>query len=256
MKFSFGKNWQAYSKNALTKKSLMDFKHDFDELFNGIDFKNKKFIDIGFGQGLAILIAAEKGADVVGIDIDANNIKALNITLQEMGRVKVPKTDIVSILDDDYVNRYKSNYDIVHSWGVLHHTGNMTKGFDNACDLVATNGYFICSIYNRHWSSPIWKIIKYLYNISPLICQQLINGFFYPIIFIAKWIVTGKNPKQKERGMNFFYDVIDWIGGYPYEYATENEIIELVSKKGFVCIKSCPAAVPTGCNEFVFERVN
>lgn len=254
MRFSFGKNWQSYSRNAITKERLNQFRRDFDVLFKGIGLKDKKFIDIGFGQGLAMLTAADKGAAVVGIDIDADNVKALDAARQKMGGVQKPVTDIASILDDDYVGQFNSHYDIVHSWGVLHHTGNMEKGFENACSLVAPGGYLVCSIYNRHWSSPIWKRIKYLYNRSPLFVQNLFIGLFYPVIFFAKYLATGKNPKQKERGMDFFHDVIDWVGGYPYEYASKDEITALVTQKGFQSVRISPAAVPTGCNEFVFKK--
>lgn len=254
MVFSFGKNWHAYSKKALTKKNLDQFSHDFEVLFKDIELKNKRFVDIGFGQGLTILLAAEKGAEVVGIDSDNENLNALVITQQKMGITKKPKTEIVSILDDNYVKQFKEYFDIVHSWGVLHHTGNMKKGIENACSLVAPGGCFICSIYNRHWSSPAWWLIKYLYNRSPLTLQKLFIGVFYPIIFAAKWFATGRNPLTKERGMDFFYDVIDWVGGYPYEYASEKEIIDLASNMGLCCIRTIPATVPTGCNEFIFEK--
>lgn len=256
MMFSFGKNWYAYCQKALTSKRIHQFRYDFDGLFKEIDLKGKRFIDIGFGQGLALVFAAKKGARAVGIDIDPENIKALEMTRHKTGLLQTPKTDMVSILDDDYVERFCGYYDIVHSWGVLHHTGNMAKAIENACLLVSPRGYFICSIYNRHWSSPVWKKIKWLYNQSPLALQKLLISFFYPLIFLAKWMVTRKNPNQKERGMDFFYDVIDWVGGYPYEYAAKNEIIDFVSPKEFKCLRTSPPEVPTGCNEFIFQKEN
>ena len=77
---------------------------------------------------------------------------------------------------------------------------------------------------------------------------------FFFVIAVAKLIVTGKNPFKKRRGMSFYYDVIDWVGGYPYEYAASEEIIGYLEEKGFRCIKLVKPAVPTGCNEFVFLR--
>jgi 2-polyprenyl-6-hydroxyphenyl methylase/3-demethylubiquinone-9 3-methyltransferase len=67
--------------------------------------------------------------------------------------------------------------------------------------------------------------------------------------------VTRRNPLDKERGMDFWYDVIDWIGGYPYEYATRQEIEAFVCAQGFTPQRFVAAQVPTGCNEFVFERI-
>ena len=57
------------------------------------------------------------------------------------------------------------------------------------------------------------------------------------------------SPNRGEDG----YDVIDWIGGYPYEYASKDEIKNFVEGKGFRLVKFNKAAVLTGCNEFIFE---
>ena len=60
---------------------------------------------------------------------------------------------------------------------------------------------------------------------------------------------------KKERGMSPWRDVVDWVGGYPYEYASIDEVVESLKSKGFRIRKAIPAKVPTGCNEFVFEKI-
>jgi hypothetical protein len=57
----------------------------------------------------------------------------------------------------------------------------------------------------------------------------------YPVIYLAKWIVTGSNPRNQLRGMDFYFDVIDWVGGYPYEYASRDEVLTMVEPMGFTC---------------------
>lgn len=252
MRFAFGRNWQAFSKNALTPDRIEQARGTFHELVDGIELHGKRFIDIGFGQRLSLIVASEMGADAVGIDIDKDTILALQTTQQAMACMRTPEVRVASILDVSFVQSNKEGFDIVHSWGVLHHTGEMRRAIENTCRLVADNGYFICSIYNKHRSCPFWKAIKWSYNKLPNILQHLLVELLYPVIYVAKWLVTHKNPKTKERGMHFFYDVVDWVGGYPYEYATETEIRSLVEAKGFKCLHVRPAQVPTGCNEFVF----
>lgn len=110
------------------------------------------------------------------------------------------------------------------------------------------------SIYNSHWTSPIWRLIKWTYNKSPALLQKCFIAILYPIIFVAKFLVTRENPLKKERGMDFYHDVIDWIGGYPYEYACANEIFKHLERHGFTQMRFFPAQVPTGCNEFVFRK--
>jgi 2-polyprenyl-6-hydroxyphenyl methylase/3-demethylubiquinone-9 3-methyltransferase len=68
-------------------------------------------------------------------------------------------------------------------------------------------------------------------------------------------LVTRTNPFYKERGMDFWFDVIDWVGGYPYEYASPKEVEQTIRDQGFLLQRYVPAQVPTGCNEFVFHRL-
>jgi 2-polyprenyl-6-hydroxyphenyl methylase/3-demethylubiquinone-9 3-methyltransferase len=122
--------------------------------------------------------------------------------------------------------------------------------------LVRPGGVLVIAIYNRHWSSPAWLLIKWLYCMSPRWVQRALVYVLYPVIWFAKLMVTGKDPKTKERGMNFFYDVVDWVGGYPYEYASAPQITSFCETLGFTSLRVTPTKVPTGCNEFVFSRTN
>jgi SAM-dependent methyltransferase len=145
-------------------------------------------------------------------------------------------------------------FDLVYAWGSLHHTGSMWQAIRNVSRHVAPGGTIVLAIYNKHITSPAWTAIKWLYNQLPSVGQRLMAIVFAGIIYIAKSLVTRRNPLDKERGMDFWYDVIDWIGGYPYEYATRQEIESFMSAEGFTSTRFIAAQVPTGCNEFVFAR--
>lgn len=262
--FDFGENWKNYSERALSVKLFKIAKTDFLKLSQGYRLKNRSFLDIGFGQGLVLLIAADAGAKVVGCEI---NVKLKSVFAENKRRFfkkinyKIPII-IGSILDEKVVKKIKANcpnrktkkFDFVYSWGVLHHTGKMWEAIEKSCCLVNKKGHLIISIYNRHWSSPFWKIIKYVYNFSPEILRRLMIIVFYLIIAIVKFAFLRKNPFVLKRGMNFYYNVIDWVGGYPYEYASTKEIKKFVEQKGFKLVKLIKAEVPTGCNEFIFKK--
>ena len=98
-------------------------------------------------------------------------------------------------------------YDVVHAWGVLHHTGNMARALRICADLVRPGGYMIVSIYNHHWTSPLWKKLKQVYCFSPKTIKKIIVYSFAPLIWAAKLCVTKNWPSKKERGMDFFFDV-------------------------------------------------
>ena len=262
MQFDFGKNWSEFSKHALSAERVEQARRDFQVLMQDIPLAGKTFLDIGFGQGLSLLSAASMGASVIGCDINpkcAEVVKGNKHYYPELNDVSIPVV-IGSILNESTVSELRRKagndkaFDVVHSWGVLHHTGDMRKALSNAATLVKPGGYFVVALYNRHWSSPAWLAIKWTYCKSPNWLQRLTVYAIYPVIWLAKLLVTGKNPKQKERGMDFFFDVVDWVGGYPYEYGSRQEVIDLIEPLGFTCDRFSSAIVPTGCNEFVLSR--
>jgi SAM-dependent methyltransferase len=262
MQFNFGENWAQYSDHAITPERLEQARKEFAELLAGIELQGRTFLDIGFGQGFSLLSAAELGARVVGCDINPVCGEVLERNRRHFPRVRAPIDAVIgSILDPGLIGRLQAHpafgdqgFDVVHSWGVLHHTGDMRTAIANAARLVRPGGHFVIAIYNRHWSSPSWRVIKKLYCYAPRPLQKLMVGTLYPVIWLAKLLVTGKNPKDKERGMDFYYDVVDWVGGYPYEYASSEELAAMCKPMGFSLIQARSAVVPTGCNELIFEK--
>jgi SAM-dependent methyltransferase len=264
--FDFGKNWQAFSRDALTAQHVERAKRAFVKLLEGIELKNQSFLDVGFGQGLSLLIAKALGACTVGCDINplCADVFAENKRrhFPELSDAQIPVV-VGSILDPMVVRRLRSTvaasdsetFQVVHSWGVLHHTGDMWRAIANAASLVRPSGHLILAIYVRHWSSGIWKLIKWLYVHAPSFVQRALIALLYPVIYAAKWMVTRRDPREQERGMDFYYDVVDWVGGYPYEYASTDDLAHGVEKLGFKTLKIVRATVPTGCNEFVFQRL-
>jgi 2-polyprenyl-3-methyl-5-hydroxy-6-metoxy-1,4-benzoquinol methylase len=263
MQFDFGENWLDYSKRALTPERIDQAKADLRAVTEGIKLDNKRFLDIGFGQGLTLLNAASMGAKVTGCDSNPKCTQALELTRAQINDLQDIEVKIVvgSILNEKIVSQIRQvggddtgRFDIVHSWGVLHHTGNMAQAIDIAASLVNSDGYLILALYNRHWSSTLWHFIKRSYCCSPKWIQLLLIWGIYPVIWVAKLLVTGRNPFRQQRGMDFFYNVVDWVGGYPYEYACVDEVHALLEKLGFQEIRVITTEVPTGCNEFVYRR--
>ncbi len=252
--FNFGANWQRFSQNSLDSAKFEDAFNSLDILIGHEKIKGSSFLDIGCGSGIFAIAASLAGArKVIGIDISKESIAASISNKERFAGQSAMDFFHKSVFDDDILQL--GQFDIVYSWGVLHHTGNMWRSIDVASQLVSPNSLFVIAIYNRHWSCKFWRTVKRLYNIVPAIIQRLMIWIFFIVIAAAKLIVTRKNPfKKQKRGMSFYYDVIDWLGGYPYEYAGKDEVIHYVEKLGFTCIKSVKPAVPTGCNEFVFLK--
>lgn len=255
MQFDFGQNWKEFSENRLSQEKVDQARAHFEALMQGCELRGRTFLEIGFGQGLSLLLAHQCGAQVTGVDINPKCAEVVESNKAIVGVAGPVETVVGSILDPACLTRLaERRFDIVHSWGVLHHTGAMYQAIDNVCSLVANDGTLVLAIYNRHWSSLAWKGIKWMYCMAPRPLQRLLIWLLFPVIYLAKFLVTGKNPMAMTRGMDFYYNVIDWVGGYPYEYASIAEMSTYLKSNGFKLVKTIPARVPTGCNEFVFVR--
>lgn len=219
MQFDFGENWLQFSNRVLTSEKIEQAHKDFEKLFDNIELKEKSFLEIGFGQGLSLLIAKQKESVVIGCDINPKCQEALERTQVNFPQLKPVKIPVIigSILEQNTINqllKFSKNqgFDIVHSWGVLHHTGNMEKAIHNTASLVKEGGVLVLAIYNWHWTSPIWRLIKWLYCKLPVLLQKGMVYLFYLLIWIAKYLVTKENPAKMIRGMDFFIMLlIGWV---------------------------------------------
>jgi 2-polyprenyl-6-hydroxyphenyl methylase/3-demethylubiquinone-9 3-methyltransferase len=262
--FSFGENWQNFLKTLTddkieeAKKSLVDFLGGEDKI------KNKIFVDIGCGSGLFSLAAYLLGAkEVVSVDVDEFSIACVNHLKEKNNNPGNWKIKQGSALDEKFIKSL-GKFDIVYSWGVLHHTGDMHKAFDNVMKLIGPKGVFYLAIYNKNikckleGTSGFWFEIKKFYNKSNFLMKKTME-ISYSIYYILGLLVNFKNPinyiknYQTMRGMSFFTDIKDWLGGYPYEYASVNEMKSFFEKHGFKCIKDKEAR-SIGCNEYLFQK--
>ena len=257
--FSFGKNWKNYLKTLTTekifiaKKSLLDFLGDV---------KNKAFLDIGSGSGLFSYSAYLLGAkQITSFDIDPFSIQCAKFLRSKVKNPEIWKIGMGSILDKRFISQI-GNFDIVYSWGVLHHTGKMWDAIRNAASLVKEDGLLFIAIYNKSRNSKFWLRIKKLYNRSPKIGKIIMNFSYFLIGYFLLPLVNMNNPfnklkeYKKKRGMSPFIDIKDWFGGYPYQYATFKEVKNFIKKVNsqFKLIKFKKVNGSSN-NEFLFKKV-
>jgi 2-polyprenyl-6-hydroxyphenyl methylase/3-demethylubiquinone-9 3-methyltransferase len=254
--FDFASNWQAFSEQRVDSDRVAIAVRSIQSLLGRDSLVGVSFLDVGCGSGLFSIAAHKLGASkVLGIDVNPRCIDVSKANLARLAPRAPVEFQIASALSPESL-RQLGTFDLVYAWGSLHHTGSMWNAINNVLSLVAPRGTLVLAIYNRHLTSPVWKLIKWSYNQAPEWLQKLMVAFFAGIIYIAKFFVTWNNPLTKERGMDFWFDVIDWVGGYPYEYASPNELKQFMNRKGFRLCSLKAAQVPTGCNEFVFRNAS
>lgn len=254
--FKFGENWASFSQQ-LQEEQIEIAMSSLESLFGRGTLTGKSFLDIGCGSGIFAIAAARLGAaTVLGLDVDPVSVSTSKANAEHwfQGDSSQLSFQLLSALDTPGMQAL-GKFDIVYSWGVLHHTGDMALALRNSARLVNDRGLLMVAIYNRHWSSLPWKFIKWLYNRVGTFGQRIFIWILTPIILVAKFLVTFKNPLKVRRGMDFMHNIIDWVGGYPYEYASVTQMTETLQKLGFEMVLVRPAKVPTACNEFVCKLV-
>jgi SAM-dependent methyltransferase len=260
--FEFGKNWENYSK-TIDQKRIDSAIEGVRRLFpEGLAGKN--FLDIGCGSGLHSLAALSLGAiSVTAIDIDENSVGATRKLLTKYASGSNWTSDTVSVFDASPETLGK--FDVVYSWGVLHHTGDMWRAIECAGHLVTPGGQFALAIYAATASDSMWKIEKKFYAQAPRPIQWSIRQTYMAALLAGK-AMLGQNPigyvrnYPESRGMNFSHDAHDWLGGYPYETSSTDEMLKRVSALGFTelrsfCLPSTTGLLGSGCNEFVFIKL-
>lgn len=261
--FEFGRNWQRYIGTYLDAERLGIAAASLHDLVG--DLRDRTFLDIGAGSGLFSLCAYEAGARrVVSIDVDPNSVAATRELWSRAGQPENWEVREASILDPGAVAALEAA-DVVYSWGVLHHTGDMWMALRNAAMLVAPDGFLCIAIYNRVTDrlldSHMWWKIKRRYNHSPRPIQWMMEQLYFGY-WLAHQVRARQNPwraardYKQSRGMGLKTDLVDWLGGYPYEFATAEEIATFCeSELGLESIKILHTSpVGTGNNQFVFRR--
>lgn len=276
--FEFGANWRRFlslvdeDRIAEAERSLRSFLQlgDADAPLAG-----QRFLDAGCGSGLFSLAAVRLGADVTSFDLDPNSVACAN-QLKDRFAAGTTKWTIqeASILDRNFLNSL-GTFNTVYSWGVLHHTGAMWDAIDAVAVCTSPGGQFFLAIYNDQGSrSRIWWGIKRLYVSLPSLLQTpyvvVVGSFYYAAraatglaAKIGATLIGGQQPgtnapfsitRSGDRGMSRWYDLVDWIGGYPFEVATPDQLLAYLSKRGFRLEMMRTVGGKLGCNEIVFRK--
>ncbi len=264
-RFAFGRNWARY-QSLLTEERIKTAEDSLLDLLLLRSLEGKSFLDIGSGSGLFSLAARRLGAKVYSFDFDPDSV-ACTKALRDKFFPDDDSWQIAqgSILERDYISSLPK-MDIVYSWGVLHHTGDMWTALDLAAHPLGKDALLAIAIYNDQGiKSRIWKRIKALYC-SGFVPKALCQLFFLPLFAVARVLIDLselKNPiksfreyDKDGRGMAVLTDWLDWLGGYPFEVATPEEIVDFYRDLGFAVVKLRTVGGKHGCNEYLLRKVD
>jgi SAM-dependent methyltransferase len=252
--FAFGENWRSFAR-GIDEPQIVRSDEGVRRLFPDGELTGARVLDIGCGSGLPALSILRAGAaHVTCVDIDPASVQAARQTLGRFAPPEVWSAQTASVFD------LQGSFDVVYSWGVLHHTGDMWRAIEAAARLVAPGGLFCIAIYTRGPLCGLWRVEKRYYSrASPAVQRRMrraYSGLIAMSLAVRGRSMAGMVRAYDERGMDWEHDIHDWMGGYPYESATVEEMQAFVAKRGFKVRRLFPsrAGLGSGCSEYVFER--
>ncbi len=263
--FAFGRNWAEYARH-IDAATIEFATAELRRLAGPVE--GLSFLDIGCGSGLHSLAALRLGASrLLAIDFDPMSVDTAKRVIGEhwrQGNFECRRGNVFVDLD-----AAEGQFDVVYSWGVLHHTGAMWDAIERAASMVAPGGRMVLAIYRKTPLCGLWRVEKNLYRRLPRFLQASLD-LAYGCACVLGYLLSGRNPVREirayrsRRGMSWWHDIRDWMGGYPYESAGRKEMVAFLERLGFrltQAFKDRPqrwivrsGLLGSGCAEYVFER--
>lgn len=256
-RFAFGRNWASFLA-TLDDGRIAEAERSLREMLEVDRLDGMRWLDIGSGSGLSSLAARRLGATVVSFDYDPDSV-ACTAELRRRYFPDDARWTVLtgSVLDEAFMQSL-GRFDIVYSWGVLHHTGGMWTAVERALQRVVPGRTIWIALYNDEGAtSRLWLKVKQLYCSGPL-GRWAMSLVFIPYFAgraVLKSIVTRRNAfaaYRGNRGMSIVHDWIDWLGGLPFEVAKPEEVVRFCRERGFT-LWNLKTTRRLGCNEFVLR---
>lgn len=261
-RFEFGANWKRFARR-ISPRQIEVAEASVRQAFGLERLDGMRLLDVGCGSGLFSLAASRLGAEVHSFDYDQNSVECAESLRERYSAGAGWTIERGDALDLPYLEAL-GKFDLVYSWGVLHHTGAMWQALDNVRIPLAEGGLLYIALYRtKGWRTDVWTAVKRTYVANPLGKAAVLGTFIPGMVAYGAAADMLTRPRHqplkryvdyfRERGMNPVWDWVDWLGGYPYETVTAREVIEFYAQRGLALYGCKLAESSMGNHEFLLS---
>lgn len=262
--FRFGDNWASYA-SLIDEPSIDAAQDGLVKLFEPGEIRGKTFLDIGCGSGVHAAAATRLGvARVLAIDSDAQSIATTKAVLAKFAGGAQWSAAERSVFELD--PKIDGVFDVVYSWGVLHHTGDMRSAIQKACAMARPGGLIALALYRTTTLDQFWTWEKQWYNAASAAAQKRARNAYFALLRLGlaakgRSLRAYSESYRSRRGMDLVHDVHDWLGGYPYESILATQVDNIMQAAGFRKLRifarrKAVGLFGSGCDEYVYRRLD
>lgn len=262
VRFGFGGNWRHFIERNFSEERVETSRTHILDFLGRDTLKGLTFLDVGCGSGLHSLAAHRAGAArIVSIDLDPQSVEITKVVRDRYGASAEWQVLEGSVLDAGFLSGL-APADVVYAWGVLHHTGDQWAAFRNVAGLMAADGCLYIALYTSGITDPgdgFWLDVKQRYNRAGWLRRRV-----FEVWYIWRFPMRGQlrnlpdylelnRTYNKNRGMSLYTDIRDWLGGWPMEFSSIEEVKSFAERE--LDLQLLNMETGQANSEYLFSRV-
>lgn len=161
----------------------------------------KKLLDVGCGGGILAESMARRGADVTGIDLGTENLKAATVHAEQSGLENTLRYQHIPV--EELAKTHAGQFDVVTCMEMLEHVPDPSSIVQACFELLAPGGVCVLSTINRNPKSYLFAIVGAEYVLRLLDRGTHDYAKFITPAELDKMAITAEFVRQDIIGLHY-----------------------------------------------------